>query len=80
MSIAGGMHKAILRGQSATCDTIQVFDKSNNQWRAAPLKTDDLDKYFALIEETGITVATAHSSYLINIASPDPALYERSLG
>jgi deoxyribonuclease-4 len=79
MSIAGGMHKAILRGQSATCDTIQVFDKSNNQWRAAPLKTDDLDRYFALIEETGITVATAHSSYLINIASPDHALYERSL-
>lgn len=79
MSIAGGMHKAILRGQTATCDVIQVFDKSNNQWRAAPLKSDDLDQYFALIEETGIAVATAHSSYLINIASPDPVLFERSL-
>jgi endonuclease IV len=79
MSIAGGMHKAILRGRKATCDTIQIFDKSNNQWRAAPLRRDDLDRYFELIETTGITVATAHSSYLINIASPDPVLFERSL-
>ncbi len=77
-SIAGGVHKAIERGKQATCDTIQMFNKSNNQWRAAELKPDDIDKFFELIEETGVTVATSHTSYLINIASPDSALNEKS--
>lgn len=77
-SIAGGVYKSIERGKQATCDTIQIFNKSNSQWRAAKLKPDDVDKYFQLIEETGVTVATSHTSYLINIASPDPALNEKS--
>ena len=77
-SIAGGVFKAIERGQQATCDTIQIFNKSNNQWRAAKLKPEEVDKFFELIEETGVTVATSHTSYLINIASPDPALNEKS--
>jgi len=77
-SISGGIHKAIERGRQATCDVIQVFNKSNNQWRAAKLKPDEVKKFFALQEETGVTVATSHTSYLINIASPDPALNEKS--
>ncbi len=77
-SIAGGVYKAIERGKQATCDTIQIFNKSNNQWRAAKLKPADVDKYFQLQEELGVTVACSHSSYLINIASPDEALNEKS--
>lgn len=77
-SIAGGVHKSIERGKQATCDTIQIFNKSNNQWRAARLKPDDIDAFFELIEKTGVTVATSHTSYLINIASPDSALNEKS--
>jgi deoxyribonuclease-4 len=77
-SIAGGVDKAIERGKQATCDTIQIFNKSNNQWRAAKLKPEEIDRYFMLIEETGVTVATSHTSYLINIASPDPALNWKS--
>ena len=77
-SIAGGVCNALERGKKATCDTIQIFNKSNNQWRAKKLETDDVDKYFAAIEETGVTVALSHTSYLINLASPDPALNEKS--
>ena len=78
-SIAGGVEKSILRGQQATCDTIQIFNKSSNQWRAKELKTEEIDEFFRLIEETGVTVATSHTSYLINIASPDPVLNDKSL-
>ncbi len=77
-SIAGGVHKAIERGKLATCDVVQIFDKSSNQWRAAPFKPDDLDRYFRLQEELGVTVAAAHAGYLINIASPYKALNEKS--
>ncbi len=77
-SIAGGVHKAIQRGKQATCDTIQMFNKSNSQWRAAALKSDDVDMFFRLQEELGVSVATSHSSYLINIASPNTALNRKS--
>ena len=77
-SISGGVFNAIERGQTATCDTIQMFNKSNSQWRAKKIEQAELDKYFQMIEETGVTVATSHSSYLINIASPDKELNEKS--
>lgn len=77
-SNAGGAFNAIYRGQKATCDTIQMFNKANSQWRAKPLEDDEVDKFFKAIAETGITVACSHASYLINLASPDPALNEKS--
>ena len=77
-SIAGGVFNAITRGQKATCDAVQIFNKSNNQWRAKKLTTEEVDGFFAAIEKTGVTVACSHTSYLINIGSPDDALQEKS--
>ncbi len=77
-SISGGVFNAVLLGQKAGCDTIQMFNKSSNQWRAKKLASDEIDKFFKVIEETGVTVATSHTSYLINIASPDKELSAKS--
>jgi len=77
-SISGGVFNAILRGRQATCDTIQMFNKSNSQWRAKKLGAEEVDKFFETIEETGVIVSVSHSSYLINIASPKPDLNEKS--
>ncbi len=77
-SISGGVFNAITRGQTATCDTIQMFNKSNSQWRAKKLTEDEVDEYLTRIEDTGVTVACSHSSYLINIGSPDKALGTKS--
>lgn len=77
-SIAGGLHLAVERGKQATCDTIQIFNKSNNQWRAKTLTAQDIDKFFNAIETTGVTVSSSHTSYLINLASPKPELQAKS--
>jgi len=77
-SIAGGLYNAITRAQTATCDVVQIFNKSNNQWRAKKLGADEIDRYFAAQEETGISTVCSHNSYLINLASPDEALNEKS--
>ena len=77
-SIAGGLCNAIARGQTATCDVVQIFNKSNNQWRAKKLGAEEIEQYFAAQEETGITAVCSHNSYLINLASPDEALNEKS--
>lgn len=77
-SIAGGIFTAITRGQKATCDALQVFTKSNSQWAARQLDEEEIERFFALIEETRIPVVCSHASYLINLASPDRALNRKS--
>ena len=57
---------------------MQIFNKSNSQWRAKTLTDAEIDKYFEAQAETGISAVCSHNSYLINLASPDPALNEKS--
>ncbi len=79
MSIAGGLHKAVYRGHAIGCNTVQLFTKSNVQWRVRPLTDDDVRTFREAVHETGIRCPTAHASYLINLASPQKKLYEQSI-
>ena len=79
MSIAGGVDLAPLRGQQVGCRTIQLFTKSSNQWRARPLPPEEIERFRANLQTTGIAPAAAHDSYLINLASTDPALHHKSM-
>jgi len=78
VSISGGVYNAPYNGKEATCDAVQIFTSSSNQWHAKTLTDDDIDKFMAAQAETGVKVACAHDSYLINLASPDAALYKKS--
>lgn len=79
MSISGGVDKAVLRGQKIGCETIQVFTRNNNRWAAPPLKDGTIENWYHNLEKTGIAPVVAHDSYLINLASPDEALWQKSL-
>jgi len=79
MSIAGGVHKALERGKSVGCDIVQIFTKSSNQWKAKPLTDEDLRLFNEAKAETGISIVIGHTSYLINLAAPDPLTYNKSL-
>jgi hypothetical protein len=59
---------------------VQLFTKNNNQWRAKPLTDARIAAFRAALDETGIAEAVAHNSYLINLASPDDALWAKSIG
>lgn len=78
MSIAGGIFNAFARGESVGCDTMQIFTKSSNQWKAKELTDEDLGKYHAEQKRTRIAPVIAHDSYLINLGSPDPILIKKS--
>lgn len=80
VSIAGGVFNAPHNGREATCEVVQIFTKSSNQWRAKPLTDEDAEKFIAAQKDTGVIAVCAHDSYLINLASPDKALYEKSYG
>lgn len=79
MSIAGGLHCALLEGDRIGCDIVQLFVKSARQWDAAPLSDDGITLFKETLRRTGIQKTMAHASYLINLASANEALYERSI-
>lgn len=79
MSTAGGVHRAFKRGAEVGCDSMLVFTKSNRQWRAKPLTNKDIAAYKeAERTYSDIYPVAVHASYLINIGSPDEALWEKS--
>lgn len=79
ISIAGGAYKAFARGHEAGCDSMLIFTKSNRQWQAKPITEEDIAAFHqAQAEYNHIHPVAVHASYLINVASPDPALWEKS--
>ncbi|MBC8115510.1 MAG: deoxyribonuclease IV [Candidatus Saccharimonas sp.] len=79
LSIAGGYYKAVESAASLDMQTVQLFTKNNNQWKGKPLTDDDARLFREAIERTGIRRPCAHNSYLINIASPDDVLWQKSI-
>ena len=78
-SISGGVHKALLRGQEVGCDTVQIFVKSPNRWTSKPLEDEEVAAFEEAVRATCIWPVFAHSQYLVNLATPDDELWQRSI-
>ncbi|MFN2291837.1 MAG: deoxyribonuclease IV [Anaerolineae bacterium] len=78
-SIAGGVEKSLERGQQAGCDTIQIFVKSPNRWQSKPLAEENIAAFHQAVVDTGIDPVFAHAQYLVNLATPDDALWQKSV-
>ncbi len=78
VSTQGGVAQAPARGRAIGANAIQVFTKTPNQWREPTLERAVPRAFRAGLEEHGIRAVVSHDSYLINLASPDPALRRRS--
>jgi deoxyribonuclease IV len=79
MSIAGGLHRALWRGQAAGCSVVQIFLKNQLQWKAAPYTESDVRDFKAAWRATRIRAVFAHSTYLINLAAPAPAEWKQAV-
>ena len=77
-SISGGLHKAFDRARSVGCDAVQIFVKSNRSWAVKPLTEGDVARFKAKAEESGIRPVVGHTSYLLNLGTPDEALWAKS--
>lgn len=71
LSIAGGLHKALLKARALGCSALQIFTKNGNTWKERNLTPDEIQRFREVSQDTGIFEIAAHTSYLINIASPD---------
>jgi deoxyribonuclease-4 len=79
MSIAGGCDRAVRTAHAVGFQTVQLFTKNNNQWKAPPLTEAHVAAFRAALAETMIVDPVVHNSYLINLGSPDDVLWQKSI-
>jgi deoxyribonuclease-4 len=79
VSTAGGMPNAVPRALEIGATAVQVFTKQPNRWAERAIPIEDADAFRAGLAAAGVRFACAHDSYLINLATPDPILRDRSL-
>ena len=77
-SAAGGPYKALLHGKDIGATTIQLFTSNQKTWEAKVLLREDIIQWENAKEATNIRVTMSHDSYLINLGSPDPTVWEKS--
>lgn len=79
MPVAGGLVKAAANGAAVGAEAIQIFTRNQVQWAVRPVAPDEARGFSEAMKDTGIGRVMAHGSYLVNLASPDHALREKSL-
>jgi deoxyribonuclease-4 len=75
--VAGGVSRAFERAAEDTAEALQIFVRNPRGWAANPLPDEEVERFRTAARATGMPTA-AHSIYLANHASPDPALREKS--
>ena len=79
VSTQGGVATAPARGVAIGATAIQLFTKTPNQWRDPSIDAATAEQFRKAFSDSGLRAAVSHDSYLINLASPDPALNLRSV-
>jgi deoxyribonuclease-4 len=79
MSIAGGLANAVRRGRAAGCGAIQLFLKNQVRWQGRPLTEAEVAEFRQERAASGLRSAFAHATYLINLATPEPAEWARAV-
>ena len=75
---SGGIKKALDNAVAVGAEAVQLFVQSPRRWRFPNHDPDDLARFRDRREETGLP-AFVHALYLVNLASPDDAMYEKSV-
>ncbi|MGC8551967.1 MAG: deoxyribonuclease IV [Phycisphaerae bacterium] len=79
LSIAGGLNYALDEAAILKLNTVQVFTRNQQQWQAKPLEPDAIAAFRRQAESLHFKDMVAHDSYLINLASGDEALRQKSI-
>ncbi|MGA2927727.1 MAG: deoxyribonuclease IV [Solirubrobacteraceae bacterium] len=78
VSNAGGLAKAVQRGVARGCNAIQIFNQSPRMWRPTAYGEDDFDAFAAARAESPVDAVLIHAVYLLNCASQDAEIRDKS--
>jgi deoxyribonuclease-4 len=78
VSTSGGIHTAIDRIEAMDGDGVQIFTQSPRTWRPTNHDPANFERFKERRAEAGIGGVLCHALYLINLASPNKEIYEKS--
>jgi deoxyribonuclease IV len=79
VSPAGGLPRAIERGVERDCRAIQIFNQSPRAWRPSVFHAEDVEAFREAMAASQIDAVLIHAVYLLNCASDDAEIREKSL-
>jgi deoxyribonuclease IV len=79
LSIAGGLHNALIEAEKLCLDSVQVFTKNQKQWACKPLAAGDVGEWKSHCKRLKFKQTVSHDSYLINLAATDVNFWAKSV-
>ncbi len=79
VSTSGGIHTAIDRIEAFGGEAVQIFTQSPRAWRPTNHDPANFERFRARRKEAGVQAVVCHALYLVNLASPVPEIYEKSV-
>jgi deoxyribonuclease IV len=76
---AGGPAKAVERGAEAGADSIQIFNQSPRMWKGRDYTPDEIAAFHEAHKQHKMGPVLIHAVYLLNCASEDKELRDKSL-
>jgi deoxyribonuclease-4 len=78
VSPAGGPANAIARGEALGCQAIQIFNQSPRMWKGRLYRDEEVAAYREALAGSPVRELVIHAIYLINCASEDPEIRDKS--
>jgi deoxyribonuclease-4 len=79
VSSAGGIDTAIDRIEKMGGDCVQVFTQSPRMWRPTNHKPEAIERFKTRRAEAGIGGVVCHALYLVNLATVNDEIYDKSV-
>ena len=79
VSPAGGVEKAVERGVERGCHAIQIFNQNPRAWKPREYPDDEVEAFHAAKDASDVEALLIHAVYLLNCASEDPEIRDKSL-
>ena len=79
VSTSGGIHTAIDRAEAIGGESLQIFTQSPRTWRPTNHDPANFERFKEHRAEAGIQGVVCHALYLVNLATPDEEIYEKSV-
>ncbi|MBZ5563871.1 MAG: deoxyribonuclease IV [Acidobacteriia bacterium] len=78
-SIAGALENAAHHARKIGCDTFQMFSANPRGWKTLDPTAEQCERFREARAGYGLAPVVVHDNYLINLASADPSIREKSI-
>jgi deoxyribonuclease-4 len=76
---SGGVKRAVDNAEEIGAEALQLFVQSPRAWRFPEHDPADLERFRARREEAGLGAVLVHALYLVNLATTNDEIYEKSV-